>query len=397
MADPQGRDVVPDDSLLRRIFAHNQPLSVSIILNNWDKCVFKATVPNALSNGCYSCIVRLEALNNQAATFFMVAAMQEIAALCIPDFVPETLDAGKAANEKGREFQFSVLEFIEGVTLEDAWELMADTNRRSVVNTIVKVLSELQSVEISDWKAQNLLQISLGEESREKLANAVLGGPSTGLLIDGRSLLSSMEQQFQLKKPFHTTRPMDNPRRLVIESEYEEVGSATVGDADMEEWSKEAVFCHNDLEPRNIMVRAVEAPGGQTKYELAALIDWELAGFYPPSYQLSLQDTYLGTGHRHLSFYFLLKEGLQRIVPRSPSQVSLSRAMLLLFESQQQMLSSGRNVGAHILRHYRKIMQLSRDEDPYVGWRCDAEGPLPEMSADDFDKLENEVIADVLG
>ena len=68
------RDVVPDESLLKHIFVDDQPSSISIILQNWDKCIFSATLPNTLKNGRHSCVVRLEALNGQPPTFHLIAA-----------------------------------------------------------------------------------------------------------------------------------------------------------------------------------------------------------------------------------------------------------------------------------------------------------------------------------
>lgn len=103
------------------------------------------------------------------------------------------------------------------------------------------------------------------------------------------------------------------------------------------------------------------------RYSLAAIIDWELAGFYPPSYQLSLQDTYLGDGNRHLSFYLLLKQGMKDTVPLSPSQVALVRAMELMFESQYRWLSDGTNIPAHIRKRFREMLGLTRDKYPYLG------------------------------
>jgi len=116
----------------------------------------------------------------------------------------------------------------------------------------------------------------------------------------------------------------------------------------MEQWQREAVFCHNDLTPRNLIPQSSETLGGNKKYKLAAIIDWELASFYPPSYQPSLQGTYLGTANRHLSFYLLLKERMKDITPHAPSQISLLRAMELIFESRQRMLSEGTNIPEEI-------------------------------------------------
>lgn len=81
MAD---RDVVPDDSLLKGIFSTDQPKTISIFLQNWDKCVFKAEFPEELKDRHSTCVVRLEAENENenesAKTFTTIAAIQQIAA-----------------------------------------------------------------------------------------------------------------------------------------------------------------------------------------------------------------------------------------------------------------------------------------------------------------------------
>lgn len=41
------------------------------------------------------------------------------------------------------------------------------------------------------------------------------------------------------------------------------------------------VFTHADLNPRNIMVDRVRAPGGERHWEVAGIVDWETAGYYP--------------------------------------------------------------------------------------------------------------------
>ncbi|KAK4040968.1 hypothetical protein C8A01DRAFT_45794 [Parachaetomium inaequale] len=303
MAD---RDVALDECLLTHIFASNQPSSVSVILRNWDKC---------------------------------------------------TLQVGSAANEQGREFQFSMMELVEGITLEEVWDHMTGENRASVATAVAEAISKMYSVRLSDAKVQSILRRALGERSEEVLEKAVLGGPSTGFLNDGPSLLSA------------TIHPIPEPKGLVIQSEFEDLGSTTVSDSDMEHWPKEAVFCHNDLTPRNLMLQPTGSAGGITSYKLAAIIDWELAGFYPPSYQLSLQDTYLSGGNRHLSFYLLLKERLKDITPPSPSH----------------------------LRRFGEMLGLSRDEDPYVGWKCEAGAASPpEFSREDAQRLEDDVVAEMI-
>lgn len=303
--------------------------------------------------------------------------MQKIAATCIPNLVPETFEVGTATNDQGRIFQFCVLEFVEGGTLEEAWDDMTGEDRNSVTTANVEAVSKLQSVRLSDAKVQTILR-QLGDGSEVALDKATMGGPLTGYLSDGRSLLTSIEQRLTLKKSFWTVQPTADPKGIIITSDFEDIGSTRVTDSDMEQWPKEAVFCHNDLTPRNLMLRSIQGPDGNLRYSLAAIIDWELAGFYPTSYQPSLQDTYLSGGNRHLSFYLLLKQGMKDTVPLSPSQVALVRAMELMFESQHRWLSDGTNIPAHIRKRFREMLGLTRDKHPYVGWTCETGGgPVP--------------------
>ncbi|POR35889.1 Uncharacterized protein TPAR_03923 [Tolypocladium paradoxum] len=392
------RDVAPDETLLKHIFATNQPAHISIILQNWDKCVFKADFSGTLENRRPSCVVRLEAAENgSSAQFATVAAMQQIAATCIPDLVPKLLQVGIAANTRGVQFQFWVMEFAQGVTLEEGWDQMSGEDQSYVATAVVEALEKLHSVRLSDDAVQAILGRALGEESEEILNKAAMGGPSTGFPDNGLALLTSITQRLQLNRPFCSIEPMTDPKGLVIQSSFEDLGSTTIRDSDMEQWPNEAVFCHNDLTPRNIILQSFDAPDGNPTYKLAAIIDWEAAGFYPPSYELSLQDTYLSGGNRHISFYLLLKQRMKGLVPPSPSQIALLQAMELIFESQQKRLSEGTNIPAHIRKRFREKLRLSRHKDPYIGWTPEAQDvPLPRFSRIDGQKLEDDVVAEMV-
>jgi hypothetical protein len=233
---------------------------VSIILQNWDKCIFSAAFPSALENGRHSCVVRLEALGEQPPHFAVVAATQGIAATCIPDLIPETLRTGTAGNGHGREFEYGILELVEGVTLEEAWDHMSAEDWRSVTAAIIEAVSKLQSVRLGDAKVQAILRRALSEGSEEALDKAVMGGPLTGFLDDGPSFMSAIEQKWKLRVPFHTSQPISEPEGVVITSIFDDLGSVTVTTSNMEQWPTEAVFCHNDLTPRNVMVRATKLP-----------------------------------------------------------------------------------------------------------------------------------------
>ncbi|KAK1840551.1 hypothetical protein CCHR01_16825 [Colletotrichum chrysophilum] len=358
------RDLAADESLLDHIFPDQPHVSTSVILQDWDKCVFKASFPNSFKSRC-PCIVRLETVrgDEEATQFALVSTKQQIASLAIDNLVPKTFQTGVANSAQGKRLQFSVIEFIEGDTLEEAWEQMSSDSQRSIVTTLVRALGKLHAVRISDDRVQTLLRQVLRDSNSESFQEAVMGGPSTGFLKDGPALL--------------------------------DLGSVKLKKTIMEQWRHESVFCHNDLTPRNIIVKPCNSPDGRPDYQLSAIIDWELAGFYPASYELSLQDTYLSGGNRLISFYSLLKRQMKDLVPASWPQVSLLHTMEILFESRQRRLAEGSNIPAIIRQRFMQRLHLRRDEDPYIGWVPKNQGEAqPVFSRADAQRLEDDVIAE---
>lgn len=152
---------------MKHIFTTNQPNSISIFLQGWDKCVFKAEFPKRLQNQHSTCVVRLESEDEEPKKFIMIAAMQKIAATIIPDHVPKTLPVGKAANAQGRMFHFSVVEIVEGDLLEDVWQLMGADEQRNVLIELVEAVQKLHSVQLSDNMALEVLRKMPREDGEE--------------------------------------------------------------------------------------------------------------------------------------------------------------------------------------------------------------------------------------
>ena len=394
MAD---RDVAPDSGLLTQIFTTNEPETVSIILQDWDKCVFKAEFPRDARRS--ACVVRLESENENTGTFTTIATLQQLAATVIPGLVPQNLQVGKAKNLQERMFDFSVIEFVDGELLEDVWHQLDAENQSSIAAEIAEALKRLHSVRPRDEKIKEILgTLRDGDKILERVEQpGVFGGPHTGFLDDGNALLDSLLESRKLKKLFCAMEPEVHSQGVRIRSSFEELGSVFIPHSDIDKWSEEAVFCHNDLSPQNLILRSCAFPDTKPKYKLAGIIDWELAGFYPASYELSLQDTYLSSNNRHASFYLLLKENMKRSAPRSSSQVLLLQAMEVIFESQQRVFTDGTNIPAHIRKRFIKALKLIRDDDPYAGWvRNLQEEPVPDLSMAAFQKLEDDVVGEMI-
>lgn len=387
------RAVVPDESLLGQIFPDQKSPTVSLILQTWHKCIFKAEFEG---RELAPVIVRLEAQDgDRTPQFEWVAALQKIAATRIPDLIPNIHQVGAATNAKGRVFQFCVMELAEGETLEDVWEKLTDENQVSIVRSIVAALEKLQTLRMTDHEVQSALLPVFGNDN-EAMSTMALGGPAMGLHRDGRSLLAAILDHWKLERTeVCRIEPVDDGHGVLVKSSFAELDPVTVENAHFDQWPHQAVLCHNDLTPRNLILKPFTDPEGHVEFKLAAIIDWELGGFYPPSYQLGLQDSYLSTANQHIRFYLLLKEHMQALVPRTESQLVLLQAHELIVESQHRELVAGLNIPAHIRLGFMEMMCLKKDDDPYMGWVHDEKkGPLATHA--DAEKQADEVIEDIL-
>jgi thiamine kinase-like enzyme len=258
---------------------------------------------------------------------------------------------------------------IEGVTLDDVWEQIGPENRHSVLSEIVEALEKLHCIWPSDRKVKDALHNTSGDRENEV---AVFGGPHTGFLHDGHDLLNAIMERTKIKTPFCSLDSPPNTQQTTVHSTHKDLGSLTIAHTDMSKWPLEAVFCHNDITPRNIILRLQSAPSealsGSSQYKVAGIIEWDLAGFYPPSYELSLQDTHLPTRNRHVSFYLLLREYMKNTVPTLDPQVALLKAMELVFESQQRCLWEGCDMEARIRRRFFDEVGLRKNGTPFAGW-----------------------------
>lgn len=395
-----GRDVYPDQTLLQQIFGEEVSENrIVIILQTWDKCVFKVHAADPPEGErSRAVVVRLESASQETNHQFAVTAViQKLASETIPGFVPSINQHGKASNRDGREFCFAVVHFVDGVTLESIWADLNLKDREIIVSELSGALQALHSTRISERKVQGFLRLAATETTKDAVLPLRFGGARTGVLSEGAQLLDKITERRKLKRPFCSIEKDDERKRITVRSQFDDVEPVTLEYAEMEQWAQQSVFCHNDLTPRNILLKKsdVESAEEQPEYRLAAIIDWELAGFYPAAYELQLQDTYLGGGNRHASFYQMLKKAMKSTVPENKAQMGLFRAMELIFESQQRSLLAGSNIPARIRKRFLEFSHLTRDHDLFSGWTS-TEKSGQDCDTVDIQKIEDDVISEVM-
>ncbi|KAH5656666.1 hypothetical protein HBI23_144430 [Parastagonospora nodorum] len=330
-----GQDLLPDNVILTTIFPTATPASVQIVANTWATCTFRVqfnTPPE--SHMSKDLIVRLETSNDKLAA---VAALETLARTCISDLVPATYCVGQAITADGRAVEFSISAFVtETETLESLWPSLDVVQKKVILEEVIAAIKKLQGSEISP-KAE---------------AHRVP-------LISTCQLLTDFVAQYQLKK-FATSSIEESSGGVTITSALPNINPVSFSNQQLKELDNTAVFCHNDMEPRNILIRRTTSG-----YKLAAIIDWETASIAPFAFETAAKDTHLGASNQYFDWYSMYKSATKSLIPDGHVATKLICAVHLIVSSRQRQLL--KNVSAEIERRWVEMVELEMHEDVRAG------------------------------
>lgn len=277
MAD--ARDLLPDQQILSDIFPdvpNITPDLCTVISNTFKTCTFRLSLATEPRPGFpRDLIIRLETSGRRLAT---VVELQQLAHHQIPHLVPATLIVGSATNANGRQVDYSITPFLVGTTvLEEVWEGLDQRNQQSLMEAIVVAMGELQKVSIHNPEVHQIIQryFKTAPES-QLLRKASLGNRNAGFHSDIKKFLEATLDERTVK--LKACEILDTGHGIAVRSAVDEIGGIELSQSDLDHLMSHIVFCHNDLEPRNILIKQV-GDSGSGKYELAAIIDW--GGFLP--------------------------------------------------------------------------------------------------------------------
>ncbi|OAR02926.1 hypothetical protein LLEC1_05528 [Akanthomyces lecanii] len=396
-----GEDLFPENVVLQHIF--NGPIQnsqISVFLQDWDKCVFKVD-PDTSATSPYKepVVVRLESAEQSTISQFALATeIQNLAAETLSGLVPPVLKIGQVKDSRGGEYCFSVVGLVDGATLDSVWANLNESSRRTVVADVVEAIKKLYTRKLSEENVQAVLQRAARSQDDARAPQPLLfGGAYTTILKTGEALLDKILESRKLWSPFCHIKRDENRGTATIHSRFSDLGSLTIHQHEMSQWVEQAVLCHNDLTPKNILLKKVSGNSSEDEagYRLAGIIDWENGGLYPAAYEAQIQDTYLPSNNRHVSFYMMMKEGMGPLIPRNNAQEDLLRAMELIYESQQRHLFEGGNIPGRIRQRFLSRYNLARHSDPFAGWTIEVDDLL-RCDANAVQRIEDQVVAEYL-
>jgi hypothetical protein len=379
--------ISPDEQLLGEIFPNmkKKPLASKVLVQTFETCTFVAHVDDS-----EELLIRLESSGSRLPA---VLALQRLAALVIPELVPKTLQTGKAKTKDGIELQYCVTEFLGNtVVLESVWDHLDDEQQLTIMDSVIRAMRKLQTLGLNDLSVRSILK-----EMEYVSKDAWLGGPHLGYFTDTASFLNGYLTAAHPKQPTATVEDDETGDGIIIKSTYQDLSSVHIPQEELESLKRQAVFCHNDLEPRNLLVRKYDSADGKLHYELAAIIDWELAGFYPLGYEYCLKDSLLGSSNLSYSWYALFKQRAvhQLELNRLPlCQLLLMQAVDIIHESRRRNMT--RNFGVLARMKFIEREQLMRGPSIYHGWirKPDAQD-VRKHTSEDNKKLEEDVLSEL--
>ncbi|KAL2887653.1 Protein kinase-like domain [Ceratocystis lukuohia] len=286
------------------------------------------------------------------------------------------LCVGTATTEDARQVEYSVSAYCEGtIPLENVWDTLDKTHQLELVDSVVRAMEKLQQVDVHS--------ISPSLPGNANLLNSTanwpakwMGGPSLGYHPDVKHFLDSLLNTGSRGPP--TCKLLELNGGVVVASSYDDIGQVELSRADLEKLQSHAVCCHNDIEPRNILITKLSSTPGNERYELTALVDWEMVGFYPFSYEYSLKDLVLGSSNLSLD------ECHMRFI----------KALGIIDRSRKRRMV--RNVGVRFQAKWIEREQVTMSPDLRQGWvrKFDTKPPKP-FTKDDAEIMEQEVLREL--
>lgn len=217
------------------------------------------------------------------------------------------------------------------------------------MSAVADAVKRLQEVRFEDPRVQQLLQQTPFLDDTYERA---IGGPRDGYSQDLYDFLTKLVARHQKRVDAISTieRIADGAS---IKSAQDPNLEFAFTQQDLATISKTTALSHNDLEPRNILVRCILSSdaASEPQYELAAIIDWETAGFMPFTFEFGWKDEGLGASSIYWDRYKMFKQETCDLIPGDECSQRLLRALHFVVEAKRESMK--RNANAEICRRWR--------------------------------------------
>ncbi|TQN66528.1 hypothetical protein CSHISOI_08919 [Colletotrichum shisoi] len=245
-------------------------------------------------------IIRFEK-SREGNPLLATAAIQRLAHQRLPHIVPKVWGAGHTQTETGTQLTYMLSQFyMDTCTLDTVWDDLDTFTQYFMVKAVASAMFQLRDVSLVEAgdEAQKVLQ-GTPLERNATAPPTLVGGPACGYFPDFGSLLIAMVSPGSAK--YSVDRNPDGA--VTIRTQSPEEANLGFSRTDLDLLTKTSGLCHNNLEPRNILVRQVKSDQGRATYQFVSVIGWADAAFLPLAFEIGSKDTCLGLQNQSWTWY----------------------------------------------------------------------------------------------
>lgn len=356
-------DLVPDNAILSAIFPHAKPASITILNQTFDTCKFRAQFDTQpCKDWPMDLVVHMQVID-EMPVLKVVRAIEKAANHQFPGLIPETYTCDRTLISDGRDMEYTVARYLTGsVSLETVWPSFRSEQKEAIVDAIVSATKQVHQLRDTD---AIVAEIFADTPFIHRDGGTCIGGPKHGYSKNVREFLTHLVEKNQLRRS-PTSDIVENADGVLINSSIPELGHVLLTHDDINTLDQNIVLSHNDIEPRNVAVQAVEAEDGSIDYQLIGIIDCHKAGFFPFAFETAHKDISLGNENLFLDWYMLFKEKTRCMIPPGGASEKLIKAVRIITKSK--CIQQRTSVMAEFRRRWLEKEGLKMSDDVLTGW-----------------------------
>lgn len=341
------RDLEIDDDLQAQIFPQQIPISLTLLLQQWTKCICVAQFnePQNDLGQATKVVVRVE--DGDLRQFDEIAALQQLRSLAAPYLVPQTFKVGTVLGQDGKKLAFSITAYVEGVVLTEVYDSLGTKQRETIMDDLVCAVKPFNNIKLSDeefCRAHGDVLLKRFQAHSDG-PSARIGGPRWGYFHNARGFLESVAKKLEVWGSRVAIKEAEDGGILVktTEASLNHLQPIHISESHLLEMESGAVMSFMDLEPRNIVVR--EKQGNTSGYEVAGIIDWEMASFFPSAFEQIFKDSQCGSLSAYFDWYRMFRDRTKDLLSLGGNSAQLALFSVMDMARQSYLAQKRRNFG----------------------------------------------------
>jgi serine/threonine protein kinase len=182
-------------------------------------------------------------------------------------FVEERLNVAAPrlyAMYRDRDTLYIIMEYIRGISLEMAWPSLTEANKHSIVGQLRCIFDQMRALPSPGF---------YGSVNR---------GPVPHRYFFSREKDTAVTGPFQTEEEFRTAIALRSKTMWSESNSHSFLSDYLARHLPLALRNHPPMFTHGDLYRENVLVRKIfNSVINEEEYEVAALVDWEIAGWYP--------------------------------------------------------------------------------------------------------------------